>query len=201
MEEVRGSSRSDARPCPPARPRRRSVRARARLVTTPPPARAAARAARVAQPRLVVGSPGDGLHFAGAGDTVYFHYDGFLADGTLFDSSHGKAPFSFVQGSHSVIACFEEAAAVMSPGESAELFCPAAYAYGERGQGGAIPPNAPLRFQLQLIKVEPPSFWGTLWKAGEQGMPALQSFFGAFGGGAGPGSAGAGAALPGLSVV
>jgi hypothetical protein len=149
----------------------------------------------------VVGSPGDGLHFAGAGDTVYFHYDGFLSDGTLFDSSHGKAPFSFVQGSHSVIPCFEEAAAVMSPGESAELFCPAAYAYGERGQGSTIPPNAPLRFQLQMIKVEPPSFWGTLWKAGEQGMPALQSFFGAFGGGAGPGSAGAAASLPALSVV
>lgn len=58
----------------------------------------------------------------------------------------------FVQGTHSVIPCFEEAAGVMSPGESAELTCPAAYGYGDR-QVGSIPPNSTLHFQLQLVKV------------------------------------------------
>lgn len=79
----------------------------------------------------------------------------------------------------------------MSPGERAELTCPASYAYGDR-QVGAIPPNSALKFNLQLVKVEPPSFWSALMKASEQGMPALQQLFGAFGGGA-PGSAGPGA--------
>mmetsp|Transcript_20843 Transcript_20843/g.52872 ORF Transcript_20843/g.52872 Transcript_20843/m.52872 type:complete len:159 (+) Transcript_20843:746-1222(+) len=153
------------------------------------------------EPRLVVTSPGDGLHFAGAGDTVFMHYDGMLMDGTVFDSSRGRAPFSFVQGSHSVIPCFEEAATVMSPGMSAELTCPASYAYGER-EIGKIPANSALNFNLTLIRIEPPSFWGALWKSGEQGMGGLQQIIGAFGGpamaggGAGPGVAAGEGALP-----
>jgi hypothetical protein len=148
----------------------------------------------------VVLDPGDGLHFASNGDTVSMHYDGYLMDGTPFDSSRGGSPFSFVQGAHAVIPCFEEAATVMSPGESAELMCPASYAYGERSVG-KIPPNSDLRFNLTLIKVQPPSFWSALWAAGEQGMPALQQFFGSMGGAAGPGAAGGGASpLPSLPV-
>lgn len=105
-------------------------------------------------------------------------------------------PGRFVQGTHSVISCFEEAASVMSPGERAELTCPASYAYGDR-QVGAIPPNSALRFNLQMVKVEPPSFWSAVLKASEQGMPALQQLIGAFGGAAAPGSAGPGAAAGG----
>ncbi|KAG8461180.1 hypothetical protein KFE25_002369 [Diacronema lutheri] len=151
-------------------------------------------------PRLVVLSPGDGLHFATPGDTVTVHYTGTLDDGTVFDSSRGKQPFSFVQGTHSVIPCFEEAAGVMSPGESAELTCPAAYGYGDR-QVGSIPPNSTLHFQLQLVKVEPPTFWSALMKASEQGMPALQQLMGAFGVGGAPPSAGPGAAAAASSAM
>lgn len=91
----------------------------------------------------------------------------------------------------------------MSPGERAELTCPASYAYGEREMTG-IPPSSALKFNLQMVSVSPPSFWSTLMKASEQGMPALQQLMGSFGGGlasAGPGAAAGASALPPLQFT
>lgn len=153
----------------------------------------------MAQPHLLVTSPGDGVHFPKAGDTVYLHYTGSLDDGTVFDSSRGHEPLSFVLGQHGVIPCMEEAAGVMSTGESATLTCPPNYAYGDK-QNGPIPPNSTLTFDVQLVRVQQPSFWGALFSQAQAGVPALQTLLGQMGYGppAPPGGAGGGAPAGGI---
>ncbi len=85
-------------------------------------------------------------------DTVKVHYRGRLVDGTEFDSSyqHGQ-PASFPL--NRVIPCWTEAVQLMRPGGKARVTCPPATAYGERGAGGVIPPNATLVFDIELISI------------------------------------------------
>ena len=81
---------------------------------------------------LVVGC-GGGAEGNGAaeGDTVQVHYTGTLDDGTVFDSSEGGEPFTFVIGDGSVISGFDEAVRGMEVGEVKTVTIPAADAYGE----------------------------------------------------------------------
>ena len=81
------------------------------------------------------------------------NYTGTLMDGTKFDSNldHGTDPFNFALGAHRVIKCWDQGVAMMTTGESATLTCPSDIAYGERGAGDKIPPNATLKFDVQLI--------------------------------------------------
>ncbi len=90
-----------------------------------------------------------------AGDKVKVHYTGYLLDGTKFDSSvdRGK-PFEFTLGQHQVIPGWDEAIAMMKEGGKAKLVIPSNLAYGSRGAGKIIPPNSPLVFDVELIKVE-----------------------------------------------
>lgn len=89
-----------------------------------------------------------------AADRVKVHYRGTLADGTEFDSSYGRGtPATFPLGR--VIPCWTEGVQRMKPGGKAELTCPPQIAYGERGAGGKIPPNATLTFQVELLEVNP----------------------------------------------
>ena len=90
-----------------------------------------------------------------AADTVKVHYRGTLADGKEFDSSYArKAPATFPLGR--VIPCWTEGVQRMKVGGKAQLLCPPAIAYGERGAGnGAIPPNATLRFEVELLEINP----------------------------------------------
>ena len=90
-----------------------------------------------------------------AADTVKVHYRGTLADGKEFDSSYSrKAPATFPLGR--VIPCWTEGVQKMKVGGKAQLLCPPAIAYGERGAGnGAIPPNATLRFEVELLEINP----------------------------------------------
>ena len=102
------------------------------------------------------------------GTTFYFHYAGYFEDGTLFDSSiaevakaygkydagrdaqKGYQPFPFVAGKKDgMIPGFLEALGMMSDGEKAVFFLPANLAYGEKGAGGVIPPNATLVFEIE----------------------------------------------------
>ncbi len=87
-----------------------------------------------------------------ASDSVTVHYRGTLVDGTEFDSSHSRGqPATFpVNG---VIAGWVEALQLMSEGETWKLFISPELAYGPRGAGGAIGPNATLIFEVQLLKV------------------------------------------------
>jgi FKBP-type peptidyl-prolyl cis-trans isomerase FkpA len=87
-----------------------------------------------------------------ATDTVKVHYRGTLADGREFDSSYKRGePAEFPL--NRVIRCWTEGVQLMKPGGKARLTCPPAIAYGERGAGGVIPPNATLQFEIELLSV------------------------------------------------
>jgi FKBP-type peptidyl-prolyl cis-trans isomerase FklB len=86
-------------------------------------------------------------------DTVTTHYRGTLIDGTEFDSSYRRGqPASFpVSG---VIAGWTEALQLMEEGAKWQLFIPPNLAYGERGAGSQIGPNATLIFEIELISIQ-----------------------------------------------
>ena len=88
-----------------------------------------------------------------ASDTVKVHYRGTLADGKEFDSSYKRnAPASFPLGR--VIPCWTQGLQKMKVGGKAQLVCPPATAYGEKGAAGAVPPNATLTFEVELLAIE-----------------------------------------------
>ncbi|MCM2359324.1 MAG: FKBP-type peptidyl-prolyl cis-trans isomerase [Geobacteraceae bacterium] len=85
-------------------------------------------------------------------DKVKVHYRGTLTDGKEFDSSYKRGqPAEFPL--NGVIKCWTEGVQKMKPGGKAKLVCPPAIAYGERGAGGLIPPNATLVFEVELLEV------------------------------------------------
>ena len=88
-----------------------------------------------------------------ATDTVTTHYKGTLIDGTEFDSSYKRGEPATFQVS-GVISGWTEALQLMKEGEKWELFLPSNLAYGERGAGRDIGPNATLIFEVELISVK-----------------------------------------------
>jgi len=108
------------------------------------------------------------------GTTFFFHYAGYFEDGNLFDSSmaevakaygkydanrdaqKGYQAFPFVAGKKDgMIPGFLEALDMMTDGDKAIFFLPANLAYGEKGAGGVIPPNATLIFEIETYKNQP----------------------------------------------
>lgn len=88
-----------------------------------------------------------------ASDKVKVHYSGTLVNGVVFDSSYNRGqPAEFPL--NGVIACWTEGLQMMKPGGKAKLVCPPQIAYGERGAGGLIPPNATLQFEVELLEVK-----------------------------------------------
>lgn len=88
----------------------------------------------------------------GATDTVKVHYKGTFPDGKEFDSSYSRGtPIEFPL--NRVIPCWTEGVQRMKLGGKAKLTCPSAIAYGERGAGGVIPPNATLLFEVELLGI------------------------------------------------
>jgi len=88
------------------------------------------------------------------GDHVKVHYTGWLTSGKKFDSSVGGQPFEFTIGKGDVIKGWEEGVTGMKIGGKRQLRIPPDLAYGQRGYPGAIPPNATLIFDIQLLGVK-----------------------------------------------
>lgn len=87
-----------------------------------------------------------------ASDTVRVHYRGTFPDGREFDSSYKRGePATFPL--NRVIKCWTEGVQKLKVGGKAKLTCPPAIAYGERGAGGVIPPNATLQFEVELLGI------------------------------------------------
>ena len=87
-----------------------------------------------------------------AHDQVKCHYEGFLIDGTVFDSSLQRGEPA-VFGLQQVIAGWTEGLQLMQEGAKYRFFIPYRLAYGEGGAGGMIPPYAALIFDVELIEV------------------------------------------------
>ena len=88
------------------------------------------------------------------GSHVRVHYTGWLTNGKKFDSSVGGQPFQFRIGAHQVIKGWEEGVAGMKVGGKRQLRIPPDLAYGAKGYPGAIPANATLIFDVQLLGVQ-----------------------------------------------
>lgn len=122
----------------------------------------AAAAPNAAAPKLLEGLQktdvvvGTGAE-AKAGDSVRVHYVGTLMDGTEFDASkkHGDTGFTFPLGAGRVIKGWDLGVAGMKVGGKRTLVIAPELGYGERGAPGAIPPNATLKFEVELLEVTP----------------------------------------------
>src|SRR3989441_851530 len=91
----------------------------------------------------------------GATDVVKVHYEGKLVDGTVFDSSIKRGePVEFPL--NGVVPCWTEALQKMKKGEKAQVVCPSALAYGDRGSPPAVPPGATLSFEVELLDFHKP---------------------------------------------
>ena len=89
------------------------------------------------------------------GKTVSVHYEGSLENGKVFDSSYPrKKPIEFKLGVGQVIEGWDEGIALLKVGDKARFVIPSDLAYGSRGAGGAIPPNATLIFDVELMDVK-----------------------------------------------
>ena len=86
------------------------------------------------------------------GQSIEAHYVGRFMDGEIFDQSLGRGPFSFVVGIGQVITAWDEALMDMRPGEKRALIAPPELAYGSRGAGNVIPPNATLFFEVERLR-------------------------------------------------
>lgn len=88
-----------------------------------------------------------------SGELVSVNYRGTLTNGKEFDSSYGRGPFQFPLGAGRVIKGWDEGVAGMKVGGKRKLVIPPDLAYGSRGAGGVIPPDATLIFEVELLGV------------------------------------------------
>ncbi|EGR29056.1 hypothetical protein IMG5_164010 [Ichthyophthirius multifiliis] len=94
-------------------------------------------------------------HYPKKGDQVIVNYVGTLLDGKKFDSSRDRnQPFVFNVGQGRVIQCWDEVVSNLTIGDHVSVTCPSQTAYGSRGAGQIIGPNADLIFDIEMISFE-----------------------------------------------
>ena len=123
---------------------------------------------------LKKGSGSEAVH----NSKVSVHYTGWLEDGSKFDSSLDRnAPFAFTLGGGMVIKGWEYGVEGMRVGGKRELVIPPELGYGPKGYPGAIPPNATLKFEIELLSVSGPNYSNIdnneLKKLLERGVPIV----------------------------
>lgn len=92
-----------------------------------------------------------------ANDVLHIHYEGKLLSGEVFDSSLDRGePLSFTLGTGQVIKGWDQGLIGICEGEKRKLIIPADLAYGSKGAGAKIPPNSPLIFEVECVKIEDP---------------------------------------------
>ncbi len=112
-------------------------------------------AAKLGVEDLVLGAGSEAIRHA----RIIVHYEGWLDNGIKFDSSVDRdKPMSFTLGAGQVIDGWDKGIVGMRIGGRRQLIIPPALAYGKRGAGTAIPPNATLRFEVRLLSVAPPRY-------------------------------------------
>jgi len=98
---------------------------------------------------------GSGDRIVKSGDTIGVYYTGKLTDGKIFDSNTGTGkPFEFTVGAGMVIQGWEQGFIGAKVGEKRTLTIPSDLGYGVTGAGGAIPPNATLIFDVELVSIK-----------------------------------------------
>lgn len=102
---------------------------------------------------IIVKKAGKGTKVA-VGRQVAMHYTGRLLDGTVFDSSIGKEPLSYVVGQMGLIRGWEEGVMGQPEGTQLQLIIPSAMGYGSQGAGQQIPPYSPLVFDIEILSVK-----------------------------------------------
>ena len=91
---------------------------------------------------------------AASGNTITVNYTGMFVNGKVFDSSQGREPLTVEIGTGKVIAGWDQGIIGMKVGGRRRLIIPPSLAYGEKGAGGVIPPNAALIFDIDLLEVK-----------------------------------------------
>lgn len=119
---------------------------------------------------------------AKAGDTVILHYTGTLTNGVKFDSSRDRnQPFAFKLGAGQVIKGYDEGLSKLHIGDEAILVIPPKIAYGAKGAGGVIPPDATLIFIIELLDIKAKSLSDVISKTlAEKGVEAMITQFRSF---------------------
>lgn len=127
----------------------------------------------------ILNDGGEGEH-PSRGDRVKVHYTGWNLDGTVFDSSRKARfpgqpvePITFAVGG--VIAGWNEALEMMSPGDHWRVYIPSTMAYGEKGAPPTIQPNADLIFEIEMISIEEKAPKFVAWDAEAEGITTLEN--------------------------
>ncbi|XP_038234436.1 peptidyl-prolyl cis-trans isomerase FKBP11 [Dermochelys coriacea] len=117
---------------------------------------------RAPQLETLVAPPEDCAARSALGDTVQIHYTGSLEDGRIIDTSLSRDPLQVELGKRQVIPGLEQSLLDMCVGEKRRVIIPPQLAYGKRGSPPAVPADAVLRFDVELVGLSRASYWQKL---------------------------------------